>query len=116
MKLSEAFLEFIEPLVEIFGNPKPRTLKHDAACAMGHVVWNAVAMEKLNPGKNYLTPAKKKGGFQLAAIDEIIDTMAKRKRTLFPDDTRIIGVYDIKKKADGSFSLWAQIVEPKDMN
>ena len=34
-KLSETFLEFIEPALEVLGNPLPMTEDHDAACALG---------------------------------------------------------------------------------
>lgn len=113
-KLSEAFLEFIEPALEVFGDPAPRTLPHDAACAMGHVVWNAVVMESLNPGKDYLTAAKAHGG-EVPEVSALMDQLAQRKRNLFADDNRLIGVYDIKIKPDGTFSMWTQIVEPNEM-
>ena len=114
-KLSENFLEFIEPLLEVFGDPVPRTLNHDAACALGHVVWNAVAMESLHPGRDYLTAAKAQCG-NVPDIDSLFDRMAKRKRELFGSDQRIIGVYDIVEKSDKSFALQAQAIDGKSVN
>ncbi len=114
-KLSDAFIEFIEPALEIFGNPLPRTTEHAAACAIGHVVWNAVVMEELNPGTDHITPAKRHGG-EVPEINQIIDRMAERKRKLFANDNRIIGVYDVVKKPNGTYSIWTQIVDTNQLN
>ena len=57
-KLSEVFLEFIEPALQYFGNPQPRTQFHDAACALGHVVWNAIIRDDLDPETKHLTKAR----------------------------------------------------------
>lgn len=110
-KLSEAFLEFIEPSLEFFEDPEPRTDAHCAACAVGHIVWNAVIMQKLNPEKDHLGEAKAQMG-NIPQLNELVDVMVSRKRTQFGEDDRIIGVYDVTEKPDGSYSLWAQIVEP----
>lgn len=107
-KLSDAFLEFIEPIFPQFGNPLPMTEPYDAVCAIGHLVWNAVILQELNPLKNYIADAKALGG-NVPAINELIDLLARRKKECFGADKRIIGLYDIRKQPDGSFSLWAQI-------
>ena len=108
-------MEFIEPVLLLFNEPKPKTINFDAACALGHVVWNAIVMEQLNPGKNYLTGAKDRGD-NVPELNRIIDELAKRKRDLFLSDTRLIGVYDIVKKPDGSYSLWAEVLEESAIN
>ena len=115
-KLSGAFYEFIEPVLEYFGNPEPKTEPHNAACALGHVVWNAVVMESLNPGKDYLPKAKEEVGIGILEIDRLIEILATRKRDCYGDDLRLIGAYDILKKPDGNFSLWTQIIELNKVN
>jgi hypothetical protein len=107
-KLSDAFLEFIEPILQYFGNPKPMTQSHDAACALGHVVWNAVILDELDPEMKHLTKAKHQGG-NLIELNCLIDLMATRKKTQYASDKRIIGVYDIRMKEDGSFAIWTEI-------
>ena len=114
-KLSEVFLEFIEPVLREFGNPIPRTIQHDAACTLGHVVWNACILNELHPEKDYLRAAKTQGG-NVAEVNTWIDRLAQRKRELFLNDRRLLGVYDVKKKKDGSFSLWTEILEPGRVN
>jgi hypothetical protein len=71
-------------------------------------------MEALNPGKDHLTAAKMHGG-HIPELDALFDRMAKRKREHFGSDQRLIGVYDILEKPDGSFSVWTRIVETPEV-
>ena len=114
-ELSAVFVEYIQPAIEYFGRPKPRTIPHDAACALGHVVWNAVVMESLNPGKDYLEAAKSQGG-NVQELNTLFDQMAERKRKLFANDNRLIGVYDVADSGNGGLSLWAEVIEPLEVN
>lgn len=114
-KISETFLSFLEPAFEFFGNPNPRTNEHDAACALGHAVWNAVIMEEQNPGGDYIRELKEKGG-SVPEINQIIDLLVERKKTHFGSDMRMLGVYDIRKKGDNDFSLWATAYDGERLN
>ena len=81
-KLSEVFLEFIEPALQYFGNPQPRTQFHDAACALGHVVWNAVILDDLDPETRHLTKAKEQC-VNMAELNRLIDLLATRKKVQY---------------------------------
>ena len=78
-QLSETFLEYIEPALQYFGNPRPFTDSHDAACAIGHVVWNAVILDELAPETQHIVKAKHQAG-NIPEINSLIDFMAACKK------------------------------------
>jgi hypothetical protein len=113
--LSDVFLEYIQPALRYFGHPKPRTQSHDAACALGHVVWNAVILDELDPDLEHVNNAKLQGG-NIPEINRLIDMMATHKRAHFSSDQRIIGFYDIVLLDDGSYSFWTQAHDLKQVH
>ena len=66
--------------------------------------------QEMDPAKDFIQAAKDQGG-EIPEISALIDMLVAHKKKRFPADKRIIGVYDIEKKPDGSFSMWAEVHE-----
>ncbi len=105
-KISQTFLEFAEPLFEAMGNPLPNTEPFREALKVAHLVWNAVVLSDKQHSHDYLLDIRKSLSCHEAA--PVIEALIKRKQSLFHEDLRLIGQYEVRKKTDGSYSVWAE--------
>jgi len=108
-KISETFLHFAEPLLELIG---PEATEHDMeeALKIAFTVWNAVLYETANGETRFLDMLRESmmSEPQLAAV---VGQLIARKRSLFGDDHRVVGQYKLTCK-DGELRLWAEARTP----
>ena len=108
-KISETFLEFAAPVL----NELPAGFsKSDIELALRivFVAWNAVVLAEVRGDKQYLDQirsATSSNPQSAYLLEQLID----RKKTVFADDHRIIGKYEVKITSDG-FNLWAEARSP----
>ena len=106
--ISGTFLRFIDPLLSELGYPDPRGPEFDAVAKVGWTVWNAVVKNDVDGDPSFFLLLKASVPPPYSAMT---DVLVERKRRLFAQDKFLIGHYEVRKKADGSFSLYADARE-----
>ena len=104
-KISETFMDFISPLLKPTGG-KPTKDELESALKVGFVAWNAVVLDAVKGGTHYTDELRR-----LGAVNPLSEIMIQRKQVIFPDDHRLIGRYELRKK-DGCWHLWAEARKP----
>jgi hypothetical protein len=92
-KISEAFLEFAEPLlVKEQGPPTPEEI--ESVLRLASTAWNAVVFDTVRGNTDWVTKVRKQVADQppLAAL---MERMILRKKSLFGHDLRLIGEYKL---------------------
>ncbi len=88
-KLSESFLEFAWPLLELadtnLGKPEMEVILN-----IPFTIWNAVILDAEDSNNHFVDMLRK-----LTAGDPIIEQMLERRRTEFAHDRRLIGTYTL---------------------
>ena len=98
-KISEAFLTFAEPLLGT--EPSSRSQQEvEEALKVAFVVWNAVVLDSVNGGATFLTQLRQQV-FSQPPIAALVEQLILRKRTHFPDDSRLVGEYQIIEREGG---------------
>lgn len=109
-KISETFFAFAAPLLEAAGVHATKR-QVEEALQIAFTVWNSVVHDTVNGNSQYVARIR-----QLTANDPdssaITELMISRKKTMFPDDQRVIGRYKLTKRPD-EWHLWAEAREPK---
>lgn len=77
---------------------------------VAYTVWNAVVIADVLGDDRYLAEAHHRLGSDPVAA-ALVEMLISRKRTLFGDDARIIGTYDVRESADG-FTVRADARDP----
>lgn len=111
--ISKIFLEYVEPLLELYQYPKPGTKEHDSALLTAWTVWNAVIHADVGNDHSYID--KMYFSTEEEPIKMIFDVMLIRKRTDFSKYRYFLGEYKIKKNKDGSMSLQIEAKESKEI-
>ena len=108
-KISETFLDFAGPLLEIAAEQRSMDLVK-AALKLSFTVWNSVALDTVNGNDEYITALRK-----CLAEDPVsathIEKMIFRKKALFGDDLRLVSDYQIVER-DGEWRLRAEARAP----
>lgn len=107
-KISESFLEFLEPVFRSMGNPKPKTKEFDSALKLGWTIWNATVKADADKNDKFLKEIEHLVPSFFAPFTE---ALIERKRKEFGECLFYIGEYEMKLKPDGSFSLYAEARE-----
>ena len=108
-KISEAFLEFAEPvLVKEQGPPTPEEV--ESVLRLASTVWNAVVFDTVRGNTEWVTKVRKQVADQppLAAL---MEQMILRKKSLFGDDLRLVGEYKLVEQ-DGERRLRVEARAP----
>ena len=109
-KISETFLDFASPLLELAA---PGVAKEDVeeAFRIAFTTWNAVVFDAVDGDDRFVSKLR-----ELTADDPVstalLEQMLSRKRREFADDERVIGDYKIYRK-DGEWRLWAEARDPR---
>lgn len=106
--VSGSFLEFIDPLLEVMGYPDPGTRGFDSALKLGWLIWNTVIQSDVDGDEKHLREMRRLVPKEFLAL---VDPMIERKRKGFADCLYLIGHYELRKKPDGSMSLFAEARE-----
>jgi len=109
-KISDTFLQFAEPLLDAFG-PNVTEAQMEQPLMIAWTVWNAVVYSDAGENDEMLESVRTSMGRdpQLRAFAEVL---IDRKRTLFSDDHRLIGEYQLFRK-DGEIRLRAESRDPR---
>ena len=103
-KLSEAIIDFAEPLLSRC--PSPAMQKR--ALALAILIWN-ISLLPPNDAARYLADLTQElagnDKQEREEIKEILEFMMHRKQTFFPDDRRLVTAYNITRLKDGRFHL-----------
>jgi hypothetical protein len=108
-KISEAFLEFAEPLLEKEGAP-PTAQEAEKVLQLAWTIWNSVVYDTIHGNTEWVTGLRN----QIAGhppLEALIEQMILRKRQLFGDDLRLIGEFKILEK-NGEWRLRAEARAP----
>lgn len=108
-KISDTLLQFAEPLLHAFG-PNATEAQMEQPLKIAWTVWNAVV---------YADVAKKGHTLDLlrSSMERdfeskvLVEALIERKRTVFGDDQRLIGEYNLFRK-DGEIRLRAEARDP----
>jgi hypothetical protein len=108
-KISEAFLEFAEPLLEKEGAP-PTAQEAESVLQLASLIWNSVVLDTVHGDTEWVSRVRD----QMAGhppLEALLKQMILRKRKLFGHDLRLIGEFKILEK-DGEWRLRAEARAP----
>jgi hypothetical protein len=111
-KVSETFLDFTAPLLQILPT---RATERQArkAFQLSFTVWNAVIFADVLQDHRHLDEIRR----LTAGVPEmvvLIEQLIARKRTLFAEDERLIGNWELRQEKEG-VHLWAEARDPHSL-
>jgi hypothetical protein len=109
-KISETFLQFAEPLLEALG-PNLSEAQMKRPLNVAWTVWNAVVYADAAKN-NHTLELLRSSTDQAPEAEALVEALIERKRTLFADDHRLIGEYEVFHK-DGELRLRAEARDPR---
>lgn len=107
-KISEAFLDFAEPLLEKEGAP-PTAQEVEKVLQLASTIWNAVVLDTVRGSNDWVTKVRS----QIAGhppLKALMEQMIIRKQSLFSHDLRLVGEFKIL----GKKGEWRLRVEARD--
>jgi hypothetical protein len=108
-KISETFLDFAEPLLAPLG-AEATEHEMEEALKIAFTVWNAVVFDAVNRNSRWVDQVR-----VLAGLDPhfrpLIEQLVARKQTLFGDDHRLVGGYQLYRH-HGELRLRAEARQP----
>lgn len=112
-KISEAFLNFAEPLFEIA--PADATeADMQKPLQLAFTVWNAVVYADAVGNTDFLDGIRKLTAHE-PVLAAFVEQLIQRKRDSFGDDHRVVGEYKLYRK-DGEIRLRAEARDPRPAN
>jgi hypothetical protein len=109
-KISETFLDFAAPLLQ----EMPADALEEAferALKVAYAVWNAVVYADVADDPRFLRDVRREIE-EKPELARLVETLILRKRSLFGDDGRCIGTWEVRKTADG-FDVRADARDPR---
>ena len=109
-KISETVLSFAAPLLNALG-PNPELAQIKNALSIAIAAWNAATLDAWKPGTTVEADSVRRslgaaGGADPSAMLVLFEGLLERKRTLFADDLRAVGKWEVVLK-DAGFALSA---------
>jgi hypothetical protein len=98
-KISETLLHFARVTPESLPSEVPERRAHEAL-TVASTVWNAVIFADVLNDDRHLNEVRRLfvGTAEVAAL---VEQLIARKRTVFADDERLIGNFEVKRTEDG---------------
>jgi len=98
-KISETFLQFAAPMLHDLPSDVPEQ-RAEKALKVAFTVWNAVIFADVLKDHRYLDEIRGlvAGNAEGAAL---VEQLIARKRALFGDDERLIGIWTVTRTTDG---------------
>lgn len=108
-KISEAFLNFAEPLLGT--EPQSRTREEiDGALKLALIVWNALVFDTVRGNTDWVMRVRKQVVEQ-PPVATLVEELIVRKQTQFGNDLRLVGQYEIVER-DGEWRLRVEARSP----
>lgn len=92
-KISETFLEFASPMLQVLPTPMKRE-DIEKILKIAFTVWNVVVYADVRGDEHFVAELRKSVS-SAVEVEIIINNLISRKRTLFGDDQRLIGEYKL---------------------
>jgi hypothetical protein len=111
-KISEAFLDYAEPLLEKEGAP-PTAQEVEKVLQLASTIWNAVVLDRVRGNNEWVTRVRS----QMAGhppFEALVEEMILRKQSLFDHDLRLVGEFKILGK-EGEWRLRVEARDPTTM-
>ena len=93
-KISETFLDFIDPILEGMGHPDPGTAEFDSVVKIGWTVWNAIISNDVEGNPKHLREISELTPPPLSFVTELL---ISRKRDDFSEYSYFLGLYEVKQ-------------------
>lgn len=106
--ISGSFLNYVEPVLEQMGSPEPGSVEFESLLRLGWIIWNAVVKNDSDGDISFLNQIKTTVP---ASQSGLIDFLIDRKRKEFSEHKFFLGNYELRKKPDGSLSLYVVALE-----
>lgn len=109
-EISETFLDFAAPLLQAM----PADALEEAferALKVAYTVWNAVVYAEVAGDPRFLRDIRREVEDK-PVIARLVEDLIHRKRSLFGDDRRCIGTWEVTKTVDG-FDVRADARDPR---
>ena len=98
-KISETFLEFAAPLLADLPSEEPESKARDGL-TIACTAWNAVIFADVLNDNQYVDQIRDLAQNKPEAR-QMIETLIARKRSLFAEDHRMIGTWEVTRTEDG---------------
>jgi hypothetical protein len=113
-KLSQTLLEYAAPLLEHMPPGASFSQRHSVLQVV-ITVWNARVVAQW--GQHDMLPDLYRRLEQMpepnrSTMREMIDLLVERKRSLFPNELRAVGNWELRVKHNGDLALWAEARGP----
>ena len=108
-KISETFLDFAEPLLTPLG-AEAAEHEMEEALQIAFTVWNAVVFDAVDCSSRWVDQLRDLAGHD-PDIRPLIEQLVARKQTLFGDDHRLVGEYQLYRH-HGELRLRAEARQP----
>jgi len=108
-KISEAFLDFAEPLLEKEGDP-PTAQEVEQVLQLASTIWNAVVLDTVRSSNEWLTKVRIQSADH-PPLQAMVEQMIARKQSLFGHDLRLVGEFKILGK-EGEWRLRVEARDP----
>jgi hypothetical protein len=105
-KISETFLDFAMPLLDLAGGLKASREEVEPVLKIAFAVWNAVVIDSVKGNDRLVTSIRRQAqGNPVTAT--FYEQLISRKHSEFAHDLRLIGNYELKGEK-GNWRLWAE--------
>jgi len=109
-KISETFLQFAAPLLRDLPSEAPETRAREALL-VAYTIWNAVVFADVAEDQRHLNQIRNVNASR-PELGILTEQMIARKRALFGDDERLIGLWELTTTFEG-FRLRADARDPR---
>lgn len=110
-KISETFLDFAAPILDLSSDAREDHLR--SALQIAFTVWYAVTLADVLNEPRHLGEIRRLTAEQ-PDISLRLEELIARKRTLYADDERLIGEWELRRTEDG-FNLRADARDPHSL-
>jgi len=107
--MSDTLVEFAQPLLELLPDD-PGIAMMQNVLSLGMLLWNCFVLEaspshddrkEAGELRAHVLATANRSGVPRDLMADLLEELAERKRTLYPDDRRLIAGIDVRPDCDG---------------